>query len=669
MIQYRREIDGLRALAVLPVVLFHAGIDAFSGGFVGVDVFFVISGFLITSLILHDFERKRFSLIHFYERRARRILPALFVVMAACIPLAWLRFFPDDLRDFFESLFAVPLFLSNHLFLTESGYFETAAELKPLLHTWSLAVEEQYYLIFPLMLLVMWRAGKTLTWAALLVLFAASLTLAQWASAQYPSAAFFLLPTRFWELLTGSLTALYLHQRSTTEFPPALCQLGGLVGAGLILFSIFGYSKSTAFPGVYALVPTLGTSLIIVFANPRTWVGCLLCTKAFVGIGLISYSAYLWHQPLFAFAREYALGKPSAWTFLGLTAIVFILATLSWHFVEKPFRDREKFQRRTIFIVAGGVSILFCAIGVLGRIHKGFPERFDNLAGFEKLFVSDVHEPSCQPEQMEDGSPRIFCELGNARSANEQVQVALFGDSHAARYVLPFESQANSNQKRAAYLGLGGCPPLLELDVVASTLKKGWCRRIAEEQLAYVKAHQIKTVVLAARWSLFTNGDNGETKKNYFLVNDNHPSHDESSSQAVFIKSLKHTVDTYKSLGARVFVVMQVPQQDKHPKKVFFRLLQAELIGNQAADEIIASQSVSLSKHLTNQAFNRETIMNVARSSGAVVINPDQLFCSSAHCLIGDRNRAFYYDHDHLSSHATAMMIPLFKPVFEVHAQ
>jgi len=301
---YRREIDGLRALAVLPVILFHAGFETFSGGFVGVDVFFVISGYLITTIILAELEQGNFSIVNFYERRARRILPALFSVMLVCIPFAWFWLLPSNMKDFSQSLVAVSVFASNILFWRESGYFDTAAELKPLLHTWSLSVEEQYYVLFPLFLMIFWKLGKRWILVTLGLVFVASLAVAQWAAYAKPAAAFYLLPPRGWELLIGAFAAFYLSQANRKDFGKGLSEFGGWLGVALILYAVFAYSKATPFPGFYALVPTLGTVLIILFATKQTAVGKLLGNKAFVGVGLISYSAYLWHQPLFAFASR-----------------------------------------------------------------------------------------------------------------------------------------------------------------------------------------------------------------------------------------------------------------------------------------------------------------------------------------------------------------------------
>jgi peptidoglycan/LPS O-acetylase OafA/YrhL len=301
---YRREIDGLRALAVLPVILFHAGFETFSGGFVGVDVFFVISGYLITTNILAEIEQGKFSVVNFYERRARRILPGLYLVMLVCIPFAWFWLLPSDTRDFSQSLIAVSVFVSNILFWRESGYFGSAAELKPLLHTWSLAVEEQYYVLFPLFLTLFWKLGKVFLLVTLGFVFVISLILAEWGAQNRLSAAFYLLPTRVWELLIGAFAAFYLSQVNRQDFGRLLSEVTGWSGVALITGAVFAFSKATPFPGFYALVPTIGTVGIILFATQRTTVGKFLGNKLFVGIGLISYGAYLWHQPLFAFARQ-----------------------------------------------------------------------------------------------------------------------------------------------------------------------------------------------------------------------------------------------------------------------------------------------------------------------------------------------------------------------------
>jgi len=374
-VKYRPEIDGLRALAVVPVILFHAGFHSFSGGFVGVDVFFVISGYLITSIILAELEDGRFSIVNFYERRARRILPVLFFVMAACFPFAWFYLMPVDMKDFIQSLLAVSTFSSNILFWLESDYFDTAAELKPLLHTWSLAVEEQYYIFFPLFLMFTWRMGKAWVLATLVLIFLVSLGMGQWGAYHSPTAAFYLLPTRGWELLIGVFAAFYFNRQVPVLTNVWLNNLLSLAGLSLIGFSIFAFDETVPFPGVFALVPTVGTLLIILFAQQGTLVNRMLSLKLFVGIGLISYSAYLWHQPIFAFVKYTSFTEPSAELMISLCMGIGLLAYLSWRFVEKPFRNKSVYSRQFIFTSSAVVTMAFISTAGILNLSDGFKSR------------------------------------------------------------------------------------------------------------------------------------------------------------------------------------------------------------------------------------------------------------------------------------------------------
>ena len=246
--RYRAEIDGLRAIAVIPVILFHAKFKLFSGGFVGVDVFFVISGYLITTLILSELEEDKFSILKFYERRARRILPALFFLMAACVPFAYLWLPRQDLMNFSESIVAVSFFASNILFWLTSGYFDIATELKPLIHTWSLAVEEQYYVFFPLLLLVSWRFGKRSIAYLMSGIALASIALAYYTGTRHPSAGFYLLPTRAWELFIGAFIAFYYTNHNIKRHIYWVSESSSLLGLILILGAVFLYNEKTPFP-------------------------------------------------------------------------------------------------------------------------------------------------------------------------------------------------------------------------------------------------------------------------------------------------------------------------------------------------------------------------------------------------------------------------------------
>ena len=358
---YRTEIDGLRAIAVIPVLFFHAGFELFGGGFVGVDVFFVISGYLITSIIINETSDNNFSIVNFYERRARRILPALFFMVLVSIPFSWLFMSPLQMKEFSASVMAIPLFISNFVFWSESGYFSTAAELKPLLHTWSLAVEEQFYLIFPLFIILFWKLGLNYLFLLIFIIALLSFMLSQFGANlsphppfidqeirfnAIPDYAFYLAPTRAWELLSGSLSAFYLLKRTQNNFK--FKNTLSTIGILCIVISILIFNQSTRFPGINALLPVIGTLLIILFTDKNTFVGKILSTQWLVTIGLASYSIYLWHQPIFAYVRLFLLNHPSDLLMLLSILFSFFMGWISFKFIESPFRDKQLNQQLKI---------------------------------------------------------------------------------------------------------------------------------------------------------------------------------------------------------------------------------------------------------------------------------------------------------------------------------
>lgn len=358
---YRTEIDGLRAVAVLPVIAYHAGFAGFSGGFVGVDLFFVISGYLITSILLDELENQQFTLLGFYERRLRRILPALFLVLGCTAAVAGWLLLPHEQAAFGRSLMAVVVFASNILFWKESDYFATESEYIPLLHTWSLAVEEQYYVIFPLLLAFLWMFGRRPIYLVLGLLTLIGIGTCEGLWRVDAGANFYLLPSRFWELLLGVLAALYLKYHSQPQGWIALVM--ATLGITLVIGSIYFLNTSLPFPSSYALYPTLGAVLIIIFASPQNVIGQLLSLKPLVFVGLISYSAYLWHQPLLVFARMQPYIEPNLGLMAGMAVSSLLLAGFSWRYVERPFRNRQRFTRAPIFIFAAVGSLLFLSLG------------------------------------------------------------------------------------------------------------------------------------------------------------------------------------------------------------------------------------------------------------------------------------------------------------------
>lgn len=494
-IPYRREIDGLRALAVIPVILFHAGISGFSGGFIGVDVFFVISGYLIASILILENDQKNFSVIRFYERRARRILPALFVVMFVSVVIALLITTPKDMKDFSISLASVPIFSSNVLFWNLSGYFDTSSELKPMLHTWSLAVEEQYYIVFPLLLLAMWRFGRAPIVALLVVLGLASLTYSQLWLKDSPDAVFYLLHARSWEMIAGALAAFYCSRVGPIPRCGIFSQALSIIGLGMILYAIVNFDEKTPFPGAYALIPVVGAVLIIVFCDSRSFVGRLLSLRPVVFIGLISYSAYLWHQPLFAFARlssTETLGHDQIFFLIALTGV---LAYLSWKYIEAPFRNKERVSRNQVFSYGAAGSVAFLAIGLAGYHTNGFEQRLTsdqaNLLSFERQDMGKYSRlKKCFLDQSQD--PESFSSECYGASKGG---VVIWGDSHAAA----LSYGLIKSEKNVTQLTAGSCPPLK--DVTIEWRPK--CRSVNDFAINKIVEIKPSVLVMHANWDTY----------------------------------------------------------------------------------------------------------------------------------------------------------------------
>lgn len=498
--KYRKEIDGLRALAVIPVILFHAGFDGFSGGYVGVDVFFVISGYLITNIILEEKEAGSFRLISFYERRMRRILPALFLVMIACIPPAWLWMMPQKLEDFGESLMAVILFVSNILFWRESDYFGPAAEEIPFLHTWSLAVEEQYYLFYPPLIMLFWFLGRRRLGYLVVAAAIASLGFSEWAWRHHPSANFFLGPTRAWELMIGASVSFAAYGRQETTMGGAwLRQIASAAGLAMILYAVFRFDSTTPVPGLHALIPTVGTALIITFAGPANLAGRLLAQPPFVGIGLISYSAYLWHQPLFAFARIRSPNELGSDTYILLGVAALALAYLSWRFVEKPFRDRRVVSRSAVFLSAAVVSFILFAAGLAFDRSKGASFRYSTE---QKQVLEQLKYP-LRAKYYRDGNCHLAEEKPYPKHCyadvvNRDNTVLLWGDSHAASLHMGIFAALGSMPH--SQLTSPGCPPLFDYDAT----DRGYCRTITRETADILRQSKSPIVLMHANWRRYS---------------------------------------------------------------------------------------------------------------------------------------------------------------------
>ena len=625
--KYRSEIDGLRAIAVIPVILFHAGIQTFQGGFIGVDVFFVISGYLITTIMLLDVKSGSFSILNFYERRARRILPALFLVMFVSLPFAWFWLSPGDMVDYSKSLTAVSTFTANSYFWRHSGYFDTATEFAPLVHTWSLAVEEQFYLFFPLLFVLLWRIRAAAVLSAVSVIFVLSLLGAQWGTNNGHSGfTFYMLPTRAWELALGALVALYYLERNIKHHKHWLSQWGSLLGLLLIVYSAITYSKETPFPGLYTLAPTVGAMLIIIFATHLTWVGKLLGSKFLVATGLVSYSAYLWHQPIFAFSRHVGLQEPDIVLMLFLSVLSFVLAYLSWRFVERPFRNKRKFTRRQVFAFGGIGTIFFIVLGSIGVAQNGFKK-------------TELHV-----------WPKITPGLNDS--------FIILGDSHAKHLVKGIRSITKGS---VTDYSSGGCLPLRNVDRYDSRTPPGDCVNkvnAALDKLINEDPHAF--VLLGSMGPVYLDGTTFKGKGKprirglgVELVTDKSI----SDRWQIFEFGLNATLSELTSLKhVRVIVVIDVPELGidfgcggggKEISIGSFKLHDFTT----ASTTLPARCSVSRYEYDKRSRNYKNLVYRVvSKYPNVIVFDPTNYFCDSDKCSGFSSEYGYLYrDYDHLS--------------------
>lgn len=643
--KYRAEIDGLRALAVLPVILFHAGLEPFAGGFVGVDVFFVISGYLITSIIYEEINDQRFSIISFYERRARRLLPALFLVCMVSIPFAWAWMLPASLESFFKSLLATNVFLSNVYFWQSSDYFGISAELMPLLHTWSLAVEEQFYLFFPVFLLFLKRAGWSWTLIAVVFISIVSLIAAQWASSRFPSANFFLLPTRLWELGFGA--ALSLWSRNHRIQSATVRSIGSCIGLCLIFYSILVFDEQTPFPSVWALIPVVGTVLILACADDKNFVGKILAVRPAVFLGLVSYSAYLWHQPIFAFARIRTLDEPSIATMLVSSVVSIGLAYLSWKWVEVPFRKKHMIGRRSIFVFSAFVGSILIVFSFMGYKTGGFPNRLSEdiieITEWSSSRNPRVHE--CQGGDNNIIPPDETCVYGNT----EKVELAIWGDSHASALAYVLGDDLGDRDRGLREISFSGCPPVVGLK------REGvrGCTEHNDEVLEYLlQSKQIQTVILHARWTLlveqkrFDNKEGGVEPGGSAISYPEHSPTLEGGERYNAIASLLDIqVQKLISAGKDVVIVYPIPEAGWDVPTYM-----AKKSWLQGESDVTVSTSREVYTKRTERT--KRLLDAIAGESNLRRVYPGEWLCGEAYkgrCVAVLEGKPLYSDDDHLS--------------------
>ena len=654
--RHRADIDGLRAIAVVPVVLFHAGVSQVSGGFVGVDIFFVISGYLITSLILGEMAEGRFSLLSFYERRIRRIFPALFLVLAVSSVLALRLFMPPDLVAFGRSLVATALFVSNMHFYGDSGYFAAALDTKPLLHTWSLAIEEQFYIVFPLLLLLAVRWGGRRWIGVVLALFALSLAASIRITPVDPDAAFYLAPTRAWELLLGALLASGIVP--SVKFP-VLREALAVVGLALIVYAVFHFSSATPFPGSSALIPCLGAALLIYAGRGErtSMVSKALGLWPLAFVGLISYSLYLWHWPLLVFAHYYNIRALSGAQAASIVIASFVLAVLSWAYVEQPFRRKPiGISREMLFAGAATAIVSFIVSGTLDVRTKGFPGRLPP----EALAIADTAETPDTYGALQKSCNSMRPDNPCVAGAQVTSSYALWGDSHAIAMVPALAEMAERHGKSIKIFVAKGCPPVF--GVHRNGRFAGCYARSSEVMRAIEAAPEIESVILISRYAQYIYGNMRPTGPNGtegLIAGESGEELDLTARSNVFERQLHLTVRRLLAAGKRVILVYPVPEIGFSVPPTLSRLV---AMGRDPAGFNLPRADFEGREKIVFSILDR-----VDPSPQLVRIWPHKRLCNSVRCLIVADGKALYRDEDHLSRAGANFLMPEFEPIFADH--
>ena len=604
--EYRPDIDGLRAIAVLSVVVFHAAPGRLPAGFIGVDIFFVISGFLISSILIRALQSDRFSLMDFYSRRIKRIFPALAVVLAACLGTGYFLLTDDELKELSKHIAAGAAFLSNIVLWNESGYFDQSADFKPLLHLWSLGIEEQFYLLWPVLLCLAWRLRRSLfVWIA--VLAALSFSLNVWQIRTDAVATFYLPFTRFWELMIGALLAASaLRTGAPLIGHRTQAAVASAVGMALLGASFLLVDKSRAFPGWWALLPTIGTALII-WAGPQAWLNrTVLSNRTLVWIGLISFPLYLWHWPLLSFLRIVEGTEIPQWKRAAAIAVAFVLAWLTYELVEKSVR-----HRRSGWITIGLAGLMACigVVGAAGYYSDGFQGRtlvpravnagdIGHLRFFEH--IASNYFP-CTPTDVADTAGdwngHVRCFQSQSSTLHD---VVLLGDSHA-EHLFPGLARRMPGSNVVFY-GKGGLPLLGNADF----------NRIFEVLLADTN---VTRVLMSANWA--------EMSRKY-------PGGEGLDQLARTIKSLTRA-------GKKVYLVDDVPRFSFSPSR-------CKYVGrfgrsNLCVDRDRHTRSTYLSGFQALARTNPDVTL--------IQIHP--LFCSDGQCAMALDGRLLYRDDNHLN--------------------
>jgi len=620
---YRPDVDGLRAVAVLAVLAFHAFPAIAPGGFIGVDVFFVISGFLITGIVLDDLARDRFTFANFYARRIRRIFPALVLTLAMCLAVGWQLMLPDEYSELGKHVAAGAGFVSNFALWREVGYFNRAADLKPLMHLWSLGVEEQYYAVWPLLLFLFRARPVAMLWMIVaigLTSFGANVI----SVADHPSAAFFFPITRFWELLAGSLLAYFARYRPGKS---AFINVKAATGVTLVAAGMSLLDDTSTFPGWWALAPVIGTTLLIA-AGPTAWVNeKVLSRRGLVYIGLISYPLYLWHWPVLVFVRIAHGGEPSVAARIAALIASAVLAWATYECVEKRIRfatSTASIQRRALPTLV----TLTAATGLAGFVV------FHTLVAPRSAYLPRVSDISRARGDWEAG--------GDRRIPGDTLQAVLFfGDSHMQQYwprIKKLVSEHREPLRTVIFKTRNGCAPIPGIERPG-----GRCDRFVSEGLRLAMAPEVDTVVIAASWVGLIN------LSDYYRVGDplRTPLRILAPDTGWVLDGFEQALRDISAQGKHVVIVLSSPRG-----KAFDPMSRIDR-GDLTVHVREGIPAVPRDLLRAQAAPIDERLRHIADAVGASVVDPADWLCTPLHCPTTDESgRPLYKDASHLRASA-----------------
>jgi peptidoglycan/LPS O-acetylase OafA/YrhL len=664
-IHYRPDVDGLRAVAVIPVVLFHAGIPIFGGGYVGVDVFFVISGYLITSIIASELDKESFSILIFYQRRIRRIFPALIVVMSFCVAVGFLLLTPNDYQSLGKSVLAASLFVSNIFFWKEVGYFAAPASEMPLLHTWSLAIEEQFYLFFPLFLSILSRRFREIRTPAVVAVCLISFIAAAVLVNYKPGATFFLGFSRAWELLVGCLIAL----GAMRQFRNPIVNYGAaLAGIVLVIGPVFLYSASTKFPGISALPPVVGTALLILSGQGRpTGVHSVLSTAPFTMIGKASYSLYLWHFPLLAFGKYLTLGELNPNAIATICLVSLIISFLSLQFIERPFRlpSRSAQIGRLVAVAAIAMGVL-AATGGLIDLWQGLPARLDSTS---KQILSaegdkDRHHMECLSIESKIVTPQHACRLG---ASDVQPSALLWGDSHAAVTATALESAAVRHHAAFLFAASVDCPIGLGFSIspkgapaFVNTPGYLYCERYNAAMLDFaIQNPSLKNIVLSSRWTNWRIGEAGSAAGipvDIRLSDSTGVAVSPQDNKRIFARGFESLIQKLIAAGKTVWIVGPLPLPS-------VRVPQALFVKHRGFTKL--DLDISRAEFQRQNQWILSFFDKIANSYPVQFIWPQVALCRQEACPLFEGGKPMFFDDNHLSIFGAEKTSYLYDVIFD----